>query len=92
MIHLWAARLSPLISTERSSTCARRTSARHQQAAREVLDVELGEARVLELMSTGQPIREHMALLDGDAAHLLVASFVECYLLERDGWARPFPE
>ena len=63
----------------------------HQQAAREVLDVELSEARVLELMCTGRPIREHMALLDKDAADHLVTAFVEFYRLERDGFARAFP-
>lgn len=63
----------------------------HQQAAREVLDLNLGEARVLELMSTGVPIRAHTALLDASAADRLVAVFVERYRLERDGHARPFP-
>ncbi len=63
----------------------------HQQAARAVLDIELSEARVLELMSTGRPIREHMALLDNDAAEHLVTAFVEYYRLERDGLASPFP-
>ncbi len=63
----------------------------HQRAAREVLDIDLSEARVLELMGTGRPIREHMALLDSDAADRLVTAFVACYRLERDGLARPFP-
>ncbi len=62
-----------------------------QLAAREVLDIDLSEARVLELMGTGRPIREHMALLDSDAADRLVTAFVACYRLERDGLARPFP-
>lgn len=63
----------------------------HQHAAGEVLDVELEEGRVLELMSTGMPIRAHMALLDENAADRLVAVFVERYRLERAGFARPFP-
>ena len=49
----------------------------HQQAAREVLELELVEERVLELMRTGLPIRAHMELLDELAADRLVAVFVE---------------
>jgi pyrophosphatase PpaX len=63
----------------------------HQHAASEVLEVELEEGRVLELMSTGVPIRAHMALLDESAADRLVAVFVERYRLEREAFARPFP-
>jgi pyrophosphatase PpaX len=56
-----------------------------------VLDLELEEARVLELMSTGVPIRAHMALLNASAADRLVDVFVERYRLEREDFARPFP-
>jgi pyrophosphatase PpaX len=63
----------------------------HQLAAWEVLGRELEEARVLELMETGMPIRAHMALLDEQAADRLVAAFVECYRREREGLVRPFP-
>ena len=50
----------------------------HQSAAQEVLGRELEEARVLELMATGKPIRSHMALLDEVAADRLVDAFIEC--------------
>lgn len=40
----------------------------HQLAAAEVLEMELEEERVLELMGTGMPIRQHMALLDENSA------------------------
>jgi phosphoglycolate phosphatase-like HAD superfamily hydrolase len=63
----------------------------HQLAARDVLAVELEEARILELMATGVPIRTHMALLDELAAEALVESFVAHYRREREGLARPFP-
>jgi phosphoglycolate phosphatase-like HAD superfamily hydrolase len=63
----------------------------HQAAAREVLAVELDEARILELMSTGSPIRTHMAHLDELAADSLVEVFVERYRREREGLARAFP-
>lgn len=63
----------------------------HQVAAREVLGRELAEARVLELMKTGMPIRAHMALLDDSAADRLVDVFVRHYRLEREGLARTFP-
>lgn len=56
-----------------------------------MLEVHVDEARVLELMSTGMPIRAHMALLDESAADRLVDVFVERYRLEREGFARPFP-
>ncbi len=62
----------------------------HQQAAREVLGIELQEERVLELMSTGMPIRAHMRLLDERAAEELVDVFVERYRLESVGLIRPF--
>jgi phosphoglycolate phosphatase-like HAD superfamily hydrolase len=63
----------------------------HQLAAREVLALELEEARILELMATGAPIRAHMAHLDATAADVLVESFVLHYRREREGLARPFP-
>jgi pyrophosphatase PpaX len=63
----------------------------HQLAAREVLSRELEEARVLELMGTGMPIRAHMALLDEAAADRLVEVFVDRYRVEREGLARSFP-
>jgi pyrophosphatase PpaX len=63
----------------------------HQLAAREVLAVELEEARIAELMATGMPIRAHMAHLDEKAADLLVESFVAHYRREREGLAQPFP-
>jgi pyrophosphatase PpaX len=56
-----------------------------------VLAVELEEARVLELMATGAPIRAHMAGLDEAAADVLVESFIVHYRREREGLARPFP-
>ena len=63
----------------------------HKRAAFEVLSIELDERRILELMSSGSPIRMHMARLDESAADRLVAVFVERYREERDGLARPFP-
>jgi pyrophosphatase PpaX len=63
----------------------------HQLAAQEVLALELEEARILELMATGAPIRAHMALLDEPAADVLVESFVVHYRREREGLAQPFP-
>jgi phosphoglycolate phosphatase-like HAD superfamily hydrolase len=63
----------------------------HQLAAAEVLAMELEEERVLELMGTGMPIRQHMALLDENSADRLVEVFVELYRVEREGLARPFP-
>lgn len=63
----------------------------HHAAVREVLGWELEEARVLELMETGMPIRAHMALLDEPSADRLVEVFVERYRCEREGLARPFP-
>lgn len=63
----------------------------HQVAAREVLSRELEEARVLELMETGMPIRAHMALLDEPSADRLVEVFVERYRRDREDLARPFP-
>jgi pyrophosphatase PpaX len=56
-----------------------------------VLSLELEEARILELMATGRPIRAHMAHLDETAADLLVEVFVERYRQEREGLARAFP-
>lgn len=56
-----------------------------------MLGRELEEARVLELMATGMPIRSHMALLDEVAADRLVDAFIACYRLERGALARPFP-
>lgn len=56
-----------------------------------MLAVELEEARVLELMATGAPIRAHMARLDEAAADGLVQSFVAHYRREREGLAQPFP-
>jgi 2-phosphoglycolate phosphatase len=63
----------------------------HQRAALEVLSVDLDETRILELMSSGSPIRAHMARLNEAAADRLVAVFVERYREEREGLARPFP-
>ncbi len=63
----------------------------HQLAAAEVLGIELGERRVLDLMATGMPIRAHMAVLDENSADRLVEVFVRHYRLEREGRARPFP-
>jgi pyrophosphatase PpaX len=63
----------------------------HQLTATDVLAMDLDEERVLELMSTGMPIRAHMALLDEDSADRLVEVFVERYRVEREGLARPFP-
>ena len=63
----------------------------HQLAAREVLALELEEARIVELMATGSPIRSHMARLDEPAADVLVESFVAHYRREREGLARVFP-
>lgn len=63
----------------------------HQLAARDVLALELEEARILELMATGSPLRSHMAQLDEPAADVLVESFVAHYRRERAGLARPFP-
>jgi pyrophosphatase PpaX len=63
----------------------------HQLAAREVLALELEEARILELMATGSPIRAHMSHLDEEAADLLVDVFVAHYRREREGLARAFP-
>jgi pyrophosphatase PpaX len=63
----------------------------HQLAAREVLALELEEARIVELMATGSPIRSHMARLDEPAADVLVESFVVHYRREREGLARVFP-
>jgi phosphoglycolate phosphatase-like HAD superfamily hydrolase len=63
----------------------------HQRTAREVLSIELEEQRILELMSTGSPIRTHMALLDEGAADRLVEIFVMRYREEREGLVRPFP-
>jgi pyrophosphatase PpaX len=63
----------------------------HQLAAREVLALELEEARILELMATGSPIRAHMARLDEAAADVLVDVFVDHYRREREGLARVFP-
>lgn len=60
-------------------------------AALKVLGRELDEARVLELMETGMPIRAHMALLDEPSADRLVEVFVECYRRDRIGLVRPFP-
>jgi len=60
-------------------------------AAEEVLNIELEEARVLELMETGMPIRAHMALLDEPSTDRLVEVFVERYRQEREDLARPFP-
>jgi phosphoglycolate phosphatase-like HAD superfamily hydrolase len=51
----------------------------NQVAALEVLGRKLEEARVLELMETGMPIRAHMALLDEPYADRLVDVFVEHY-------------
>jgi pyrophosphatase PpaX len=56
-----------------------------------VLTLELEEARVVELMATGLPIRAHMAHLDESAADILVESFVAHYRREREGLAQPFP-
>jgi pyrophosphatase PpaX len=56
-----------------------------------VLALELEEARILELMATGSPIRVHMARLDEAAADLLVETFVQRYREKRDGVARAFP-
>lgn len=56
-----------------------------------MLSQELEEARVLELMETGMPIRAHMALLDEPSADRLVEVFVERYRREREDLARPFP-
>jgi phosphoglycolate phosphatase-like HAD superfamily hydrolase len=56
-----------------------------------VLAVELEEARILDLMSTGIPIRAHMARLDEAAADRLVEVFVEHYRREREGLAQAFP-
>ena len=56
-----------------------------------MLALDLEEARILELMATGAPIRAHMARLDEAAADVLVASFVAHYRREREGLARPFP-
>jgi pyrophosphatase PpaX len=63
----------------------------HQLAALDVLALELEEARVLELMATGSPIRAHMAHLDEHSADLLVDVFIEYYRREREGLARAFP-
>jgi pyrophosphatase PpaX len=63
----------------------------HQLAAHEVLALELGEERILELMATGSPIRAHMAGLDELAADRLVEVFVERYRQEREGLAQAFP-
>lgn len=63
----------------------------HQTAALEVLGREISKRRVLALMSTGLPIRSHMALVDDLAADRLVEVFVERYRVEREGLARPFP-
>jgi pyrophosphatase PpaX len=63
----------------------------HRLTAREVLAVELDDARILQLMATGSPIRTHMAQLDETAADLLVDVFVERYREARDGLARVFP-
>jgi pyrophosphatase PpaX len=63
----------------------------HRLAAREVLALDLEEARILELMATGSPIRAHMARLDEAAADLLVDAFVKYYRDEREGLARAFP-
>jgi pyrophosphatase PpaX len=63
----------------------------HRLAAREVLALELEEARILELMATGSPIRAHMARLDEAAADLLVEVFVKHYREKREGLARAFP-
>jgi pyrophosphatase PpaX len=56
-----------------------------------VLAVELEEARILDLMATGTPIRAHMAQLDEPAADVLVEAFVGHYRREREGLAEPFP-
>ena len=56
-----------------------------------MIALELEEARVLELMATGAPIRAHMARLDEGAADILVESFIAHYRREREGLARPFP-
>ena len=63
----------------------------HQLAAREVLALELEEARILELMATGSPIRAHMARLDETSADVLVEVFVRHYREAREGLARAFP-
>jgi pyrophosphatase PpaX len=63
----------------------------HQLAAREVLALELEEARIVELMATGSPIRTHMAHLDETAADVLAESFIGHYRREREGLARAFP-
>jgi pyrophosphatase PpaX len=63
----------------------------HQLAARDVLGLELEEARILELMAIGSPIRNHMANLDDAAADLLVEAFVAHYRKQREGLARAFP-
>jgi pyrophosphatase PpaX len=63
----------------------------HQAAAMDVLGLRLDEARVLELMRTGLPIRRHMALLDESLAGALVDAFVAHYRTARDGLVRPFP-
>lgn len=62
----------------------------HQLTAREVLAIELDEARILELMAAGSPIREHMAHLDEEAADRLVEVFVERYRQQRADLAQPF--
>lgn len=56
-----------------------------------MLAIELDEARILELMAAGSPLRAHMASLDETAAEHLVEVFVERYRQERAGLARPFP-
>ena len=56
-----------------------------------MLALELEEARILDLMATGTPIRAHMAQLDEPAADVLVEAFVGHYRRKREGLARPFP-
>jgi pyrophosphatase PpaX len=63
----------------------------NQLAAAEVLAIELSEQRVLEMLATGMPLREHMALVDEGSADRLVEAFVRHYRLEREELVRPFP-